>query len=202
MMALRRKDLEALGKQRRLDGSGDAGQGPYAGFAPRALALFIDSAIWIPINIVFHSFFIGKTDSMALVSYLLLTVFSLAYPVVFHAQWGQTLGKMVSRIMVTGLKGERIGYSKATLRSSVDILLMSLYVSGVVSMFATWQGPELSSLSYMELNASIRERNAASDLWLTLGLIWTGSELIVLLLNEKRRALHDFIAGTVVIHKP
>ena len=116
--------------------------------------------------------------------------------------WGQTLGKMVSRIMVTGLKGERIGYSKATLRSSVDILLMSLYVSGVVSMFATWQGPELSSLSYMELNASIRERNAASDLWLTLGLIWTGSELIVLLLNEKRRALHDFIAGTVVIHKP
>jgi len=29
---------------------------------------------------------------------------------------------------------------------------------------------------------------------------WVGSELVVLLLNEKRRALHDYIAGTVVIH--
>ena len=74
MMALRRKDVEALKKQRRLDGLGDAGQGPYAGFAPRALALFIDSVIWIPINIAFHSLFNGKTNSLALLSYLLLIV--------------------------------------------------------------------------------------------------------------------------------
>ena len=30
--------------------------------------------------------------------------------------------------------------------------------------------------------------------------IWTWGELIVLLTNRKRRALHDFIAGTVVVH--
>ena len=200
MMALRRKDVEALKKQRRLDGLGDAGQGPYAGFAPRALALFIDSVIWIPINIAFHSLFNGKTNSLALLSYLLLIVLSLAHPVIFHAQWGQTLGKMVSRIKVTRLDGKPIGYGKAALRSSVDILLMALYVSGVVSIYATWEGPEWSTLSYMELNAALRERNA-SVLYLTLSLIWTGSELVVLLLNEKKRALHDFIAGTVVIHK-
>jgi uncharacterized RDD family membrane protein YckC len=29
--------------------------------------------------------------------------------------------------------------------------------------------------------------------------IWVWSELVVLLTNRKRRALHDFIAGTVVI---
>jgi uncharacterized RDD family membrane protein YckC len=28
---------------------------------------------------------------------------------------------------------------------------------------------------------------------------WTLSELVVLMLNRRRRALHDFIAGTVVI---
>ena len=33
-----------------------------------------------------------------------------------------------------------------------------------------------------------------------LSFAWGASELIVLLLNRKRRALHDFIAGTVVIH--
>ncbi len=31
--------------------------------------------------------------------------------------------------------------------------------------------------------------------------IWIWSEFIVMLTNKKRRAVHDFIAGTVVIHK-
>ena len=31
--------------------------------------------------------------------------------------------------------------------------------------------------------------------------LWTWSELIVMLTNRQRRALHDFIAGTVVIKK-
>lgn len=30
-------------------------------------------------------------------------------------------------------------------------------------------------------------------------LIWVWSEFIILLSNEKRRALHDFLAGTVVV---
>jgi uncharacterized RDD family membrane protein YckC len=33
--------------------------------------------------------------------------------------------------------------------------------------------------------------------WVSQAWLW--SELVVLLLNAKRRALHDFIAGTVVI---
>jgi uncharacterized RDD family membrane protein YckC len=30
--------------------------------------------------------------------------------------------------------------------------------------------------------------------------IWVWGELIVLLTNRKRRAIHDFIAGTIVVH--
>ena len=37
------------------------------------------------------------------------------------------------------------------------------------------------------------------NLWLTN--IWTYSELIVLLMNSRKRALHDFIAGTVIVKK-
>jgi uncharacterized RDD family membrane protein YckC len=32
--------------------------------------------------------------------------------------------------------------------------------------------------------------------------IYDWSEIIVLLTNKKRRAIHDYIAGTVVIHDP
>jgi uncharacterized RDD family membrane protein YckC len=31
--------------------------------------------------------------------------------------------------------------------------------------------------------------------------IWVLSDFIVMLTNKKRRAIHDFIAGTVVIHR-
>jgi uncharacterized RDD family membrane protein YckC len=31
--------------------------------------------------------------------------------------------------------------------------------------------------------------------------VWIFSEFVVLLTNKKRRALHDFMAGTVVIRK-
>jgi hypothetical protein len=31
--------------------------------------------------------------------------------------------------------------------------------------------------------------------------VWIWSEVVVLLFNVRKRALHDFIAGTVVIHK-
>lgn len=31
-------------------------------------------------------------------------------------------------------------------------------------------------------------------------LAWLILDIIILLLNEKKRALHDFIAGTIVIH--
>ncbi len=33
-------------------------------------------------------------------------------------------------------------------------------------------------------------------------LIWTGLELLTMLFNSKRRAIHDYIAGTVVIRQP
>ena len=172
----------------------------YAGFGPRALSLFVDLVIWLPICPLFHSLFTGRSNTLAFLSYLLLGMFACAYPVVFHAQWGQTLGKMVSRIKVTRLSGERIGYRKATLRSSVDILFWVIYMTGVVYMFTSWEVPEWSSLSYRELHKLIRQQNIVSSLYYPIALVWTLSELIVLLLNKKRRALHDFIAGTVVIH--
>lgn len=33
-------------------------------------------------------------------------------------------------------------------------------------------------------------------------MIWPWMEVATMLLNQRRRAVHDFIAGTVVIHEP
>ena len=48
-----------------------------------------------------------------------------------------------------------------------------------------------------------REARLAWEDWPRIvGNVWICSELVVLLLNEKKRAIHDYLAGTVVVVLP
>jgi hypothetical protein len=61
---------------------------------------------------------------------------------------------------------------------------------------ATW--PTLSMIQQGEL----REQSPIgrfNDWALYLMVAWTFSEVLVMLTNKRRRALHDFIAGTLVV---
>lgn len=60
---------------------------------------------------------------------------------------------------------------------------------------------EYDPLSFFDKATLQAERTPSwSKIIDNLYLAWGLSELLVLLLNNKRRALHDFIAGTVVVH--
>jgi uncharacterized RDD family membrane protein YckC len=51
-------------------------------------------------------------------------------------------------------------------------------------------------------NTEIADVAAVAAPGRTTNSLWIYSEFIVLLTNEKRRALHDFMAGTIVIENP
>jgi uncharacterized RDD family membrane protein YckC len=89
--------------------------------------------------------------------------------------------------------------SSISLRNVVDLVLLVAYAGSTVLVIATWPEPEWSSLSRTDQQRLLIERNPVHGLYQVAQQLWGWSELIVLLLNEKRRALHDFIAGTVVI---
>ena len=61
---------------------------------------------------------------------------------------------------------------------------------------------QYESMSFMERSAFIM---ASLPIWYKpihwAHNIWIWGEFIVLLMNKRRRALHDFLAGTVVIKK-
>jgi hypothetical protein len=71
----------------------------------------------------------------------------------------------------------------------------------VYSLFAIPAG----EYDVLDFEGKMTRLDEATPSWhsVTDGLYWAwiASELVVLLFNEKRRALHDFIAGTVVIHR-
>ncbi|AFV00196.2 RDD family protein [Simiduia agarivorans] len=110
------------------------------------------------------------------------------YSILLHWLYGKTFGKMVMNVKVVNYKDEGdITFLQAFLRDSVPLVL------GLLGWLYGWL-----YLSDAEMEVS------STDLVLlfalsALGLFWFLLEMITMLFNEKRRALHDFIAGTVVI---
>ena len=125
----------------------------------------------------------GHPLSGELVGFVLLTLPVLAYFVLTEASpSGGTWGKRRTGLRVVSLDGRRIRPLRSSVRTAVKLLPWEL------SHFAIWQlsaGPTVPApLPY-----------------LALGLVWTlvGATLVTALVTRRRRAVHDLIAGTMVL---
>ncbi len=174
----------------------------YAGFVPRALAQLVDLLVLTPLMVLHLAIFHGFSFSVAIASFLALGVIGQAYPLYFHARWGQTVGKMAAKIRVVRLDGRPLGPQRALARSSVDILIWVAFALSMIFSMTGWSTPDWHTMSWTEHGRFLPQHVPFYRLWKGTSAAWTWSELAVLLLNSKRRSLHDFIAGTVVIRIP
>lgn len=115
-----------------------------------------------------------KIQKMSDVIYF--TVLQFSYSIVLHAKTGQTIGKMIMGVKVLTEKESKIGYWHSILRDSTD---MALYLSLFYSLYS--------------------QDHTLIFLFFILFSFWTILDIITTLVNKKRRSLHDFIAGTVVM---
>ena len=170
----------------------------YAGFWRRAASLFIDGLLVAPL-IALEWFLFGVSPGVAIASVVLIGILWSLYPIYFHGRWGQTVGKMAAKIKVVQVDGSPITPRHAVVRNSVDLVMWSIYVVGTVLVLATWDGPDWSSLGLLEQRRLVNEGTPFFGAYDVISQAWFWSEVLVLLFNKKRRALHDFIAGTVVV---
>ena len=168
----------------------------YSTFGPRFWTGFVDSCILWPISFV--TFALLCLDVPRSVAALLVIVESgtwLVYTVVMHARYGQTVGKMVTKVRVVDFHTEgSISWRQAWLREGIPTLLSLGFLgyqvysilAGNVTLRAVANGEALAS---------------GEPSWLLSALpgLWFLAEVLTMLTNQKRRALHDFIAGTVVV---
>lgn len=173
----------------------------YAGFFVRVRARLNDSLVTAPL-IVLGMWSLAHSRSAAL---LVIFPFFLCIPlyyIYFIGRWGQTIGDRVLGIRVVNIDGAKATYRQAIYRESVS-LSISLVQNAVffiallsVSAAAFNSAPDLQEkMKLLEGHMLIPDA-----LFNLIATIWGLGDFIVLLLNEKRRAIHDFIAGTVVIH--
>jgi uncharacterized RDD family membrane protein YckC len=119
----------------------------------------------------------------------------LVYTVALHARYGQTIGKMVTKVRVVNFRTEgMISWAQAWLREGIPLFL-SLGLVGY-EVYAILTGRITPSAVE---NGQVSNENGLSW-WLTMiPGFWFVAEVLTMLTNRKRRALHDFIAGTVVV---
>ncbi len=109
---------------------------------------------------------------------------------------------MVYKIKVVKNKdGTDIGYKESFLRFSVDILLLIPIIIGQLIALMYISSTDFPSLRWLDISIETQKNIPQWAEIAGIGQqVWFWSELVVLLFNKKKRAIHDFIAGTVVIH--
>lgn len=172
----------------------------YAGFGPRLSAILIDTLVLAPLLAVAYWGWSTSRTTALLLEVPLGFVFAF-YNIYFIGRWGQTVGKMAVKIKVVALDGSEAGYVRAFYRHCVDLAFSIVAIALSMAALLSIPSAQYDGASFQEKMNLLNERTPPwQDVvdWLSIG--WVLSELVVLLTNEKRRALHDYIAGTVVVH--
>ena len=162
----------------------------YQTFWPRFWAGWIDVLIFLPLYFV-DSWVQGATAAPAMLAlwFIAYTFCTDIYSVSMHAHYGQTLGKMAMGVKVLDLSEAKLSLRQAVLRDIVPIALsLTTVVNGLPRVLAGLD-------PYIDPS----EFNWIDKFWLFGSLIWFVAELATMLTNAKRRAVHDFIAKSVVV---
>jgi len=167
----------------------------YRTFWPRLGASIVDGFVFFLVFIAYLVFW--KIDMPVFIracGFLLYWFAQVTYSIGFHARFGQTLGKMATKVKVLDISERKLTLRQAVLRDSIPLLLV---VIGVVQNFPA----VLAGDDPFAHQASVKW-----DLNTTLQLIggfgWTLAEIITMVTNSKRRAIHDFIARSIVVRIP
>jgi uncharacterized RDD family membrane protein YckC len=161
----------------------------YKTFWRRFGAALVDTLVVLPLEIGLLWALQGlKSAPLLALVYSVHATYCLVYSVVLHGRYGQTVGKMATRVKVVDLSQGPIGMRRALLRDSPWIgLAVADAVCG--SMLILREG-------HIDLFGS----NSGVLRVLTLAsILWTLAEFLTMMTNRRRRAIHDWIAGTLVV---
>jgi uncharacterized RDD family membrane protein YckC len=171
----------------------------FAGFWRRIFAYLIDMIVTLPL-VGLMVYFSDKTRLFNLYWLVPGTLFGLWFSVYLVVRYGGTPGKVIMKIRIAMLDGSPVTYKAAMLRYSV-LFTLSLISSIFFAISALSISDQLYfSLGYTQRSLLFVQMAAPwTSICMTLIQIWTWGEFVSMWTNRRKRAIHDFIASTVVI---
>jgi len=170
----------------------------YSGFWSRLGANLLDGLIILPVSLVF--LFI---NSINLYAYFFTIIPDLIlifwYNIYLPKRYGGTPGKLIAGLKIVKLDSSSIGWKESVLRYSVNIIIIILNIAMMVIAIISADAEIYNDLDWLQQSQYLSGISGTIYIITILSNIWVWSEVIVLLFNKRKRAIHDFIAGTVIV---
>jgi uncharacterized RDD family membrane protein YckC len=153
--------------------------------------MFLDSTALAPLAWLDQFIWNHTSQSFILLPWTIFDqLIGLAYGIGFVVACGQTPGKMACGVKIFDIRGKSVSLKQAVLRDVVPVLLLLYFLFPQAQNILAGQ---LANRAYGDFS-TFRNLFLALAGWLLL-------EVITMLTNKKRRAVHDYIAGTVVVRE-
>lgn len=161
----------------------------YSTFAPRFWTGAVDACVIWSVNFLTLLSVAWLPSRVAvLVATIVANGIWLAYVIVMHAKWGQTVGKMVCHVKVVDHVTEKpITWRQAMVREGVPAFINFGFFG-----YLAWRMLRAQPVSSETFGLAVLG-------WVSLPVLWHLAEVLTMLTNARRRALHDLLAGTVVV---
>ncbi|MEO5714452.1 MAG: RDD family protein [Luteolibacter sp.] len=162
----------------------------YQTFWPRFCAGCVDGLVFLPVGFIDSYFTSPERGHYVLIVWSVIS-YSLywLYSVLLHARYGQTIGKWASNVKVLDLSEERVPtLRQAFIRDIGYIVLNTLTLTYLIYLIVIGQ-----------YSSGAEIINPTGQILAFAGMGWFLLEIISMATNSKRRAFHDYIAGTVVV---
>ncbi|AIQ14321.1 RDD family protein [Paenibacillus durus] len=169
----------------------------YVGFGKRILISIIDIIMFIPIIYVYQ--FIMKL-SLEGRSILPITIYYISlnlYLTFMVTRFGGTPGRLILKAKITNISGEKLSVMQAFLRTITYIPSSIAFIVSVQLVINQLNSAGLQGKEIMEFYSLHKE----SNIFDFVGSIVVFIDILWILFNKKKRALHDYIAGSYVVYK-
>jgi uncharacterized RDD family membrane protein YckC len=171
----------------------------YGDFGSRLAAILIDLVFLAPLGLL--SYLMNPLDKNFQIAFIIFNFFIICwYQIYLVKKYGGTPGKLLAGLKIICINGTKAGWKEAILRHSVGLALSLAFNIVLINAMARADNSHYASLAWTKKNLYLTTFFPLFfniEKW--LNNIWSWSELVVLLTNKKKRALHDFIAGTIVV---
>lgn len=171
----------------------------YAGFWLRLGSLLLDFIFVIPLGFL-TLYLNSRGQYIYFFTVIPSLAFGLWYNIYLSKRYGGTPGKLAGGINIIRSDGGPIDWKEAILRHIVLFALTILSVVMMISCVLSADEATYARLSWLKQPQYLTTQSPIFFKvynWATY--IWIYSEFIVLLTNKMKRAIHDYIAGTVIV---
>lgn len=165
-----------------------------AGFWVRGVALLIDTLILSPLMIAsIYNLYHFKNYFLL----LMLTIPMMIYQPYMESRYGATIGKKAMKLQVIDKQGRYLSLSKAYVRFIPSLLLM---ITAMASNYYLYNLPDFEQATTAIEIARLKVGDPTNLLYRVI-IVFVYIDVLTIVFNRRKRAIHDFLASSYCIKK-